>query len=394
MPVHSNEPVSAADCPAAEQLLLTIGRAGVLSSRAIAAEELETLLSLLGPPSERQRSNLKRATDIVLVEEGDLHLLAPHGRDVRRRRLCHGACASDARLMSTAALKRELALLRSSLAALKPSQSAGLDNPVAWAERIAGLTLDPWQRDVLLSAAPRLLLNATRQSGKSTVAALKAARTVLEGGLAVVVSPSLRQSGFLFRKLSRHLVASDAAFRRETLTEVELVSGGLAVSLPGDRPAMLRGLSLRHEGPAVLIVDEASRVRDELWATISPMLAAAPAAQQILLSTPAGASGEFHRAWSSDEDWERVQSLPINARAFLLSILPPSASDLATLSTGRSTSAPSSQRQAASLTPRYWPICSAMMLRMSLIGRRQLCMDAWSIASCSKSSSLTLHSPS
>ena len=91
------------------------------------------------------------------------------------------------------------------------------------------------------------------------------------------------------------------------MTEVELVSGGLAVSLPGDRPAMLRGLSLRHDGPAVLIVDEASRVRDELWATISPMLAAAPAAQQILLSTPAGASGEFHRAWSSGEDWERVQ---------------------------------------------------------------------------------------
>ena len=59
---------------------------------------------------------------------------------------------------------------------------------------------------------------------------------------------------------------------------------------------MLRGLSLRHDGPAVLIVDEASRVRDELWATISPMLAAAPAAQQILLSTPAGAGGEFHRA--------------------------------------------------------------------------------------------------
>ena len=209
--------------------------------------------------------------------------------------------------MSTATLKRELALLRSSLAALTPSQSVTLDDPIAWAERIAGLALDPWQRDVLLSAAPRLLLNATRQSGKWTAAGLKAAWTVLQGGLAVVVSPSLRQSGFLFRKLTRHLVASEAAFRRETLTEVELVSGGLAVSLPGDRPAMLRGLSLRHDGPAVLIVDEASRVRDELWATISPMLAAAPAAQQILLSTPAGASGEFHRAWSSGEDWERVQ---------------------------------------------------------------------------------------
>ena len=118
--------------------------------------------------------------------------------------------------MSTAALKRELALLRSSLAALTPAQSAALDDPVAWAERTAGLNLDPWQRDVLLSLSPRLLLNATRQSGKSTVAALKAAWTVLQGGLAVVVSPSLRQSGFLFRKLARHLVASNASFRRET----------------------------------------------------------------------------------------------------------------------------------------------------------------------------------
>src|SRR5215207_3786099 len=70
MPVHSI--VETADCPAAEQLLLTIGRAGVLSSRAIAAGELETLLRLLGPPSERQRSDIRRATDIVLVENGKL----------------------------------------------------------------------------------------------------------------------------------------------------------------------------------------------------------------------------------------------------------------------------------------------------------------------------------
>ena len=63
-------PLSAADGPAAEQVLLTVGPAGVLSSRAITAGELETLLRLLGPPSERQRSDLKRATDVVLVEDG------------------------------------------------------------------------------------------------------------------------------------------------------------------------------------------------------------------------------------------------------------------------------------------------------------------------------------
>ena len=61
-------PIVEADCPATEQLLLTIGRAGVLSNRAIGAEELDTLLRLLGLPSERQREGIKRATDILLIE--------------------------------------------------------------------------------------------------------------------------------------------------------------------------------------------------------------------------------------------------------------------------------------------------------------------------------------
>jgi hypothetical protein len=34
--------------------------------------ELETLLRILGPPSERQQSDLQRATDVVLIEEGRL----------------------------------------------------------------------------------------------------------------------------------------------------------------------------------------------------------------------------------------------------------------------------------------------------------------------------------
>jgi hypothetical protein len=40
--------------------------------RAIAEKQFDTLLRLLGPPSERRGSDLKRATDIVLVEEGKL----------------------------------------------------------------------------------------------------------------------------------------------------------------------------------------------------------------------------------------------------------------------------------------------------------------------------------
>ena len=73
-----------------EQHLLTIGRAGVLSSRAIAAAELETLLRLLGPPSERQRSDLKRATDIVLIENGALIYWPRTGKQFHIRDAAHG----------------------------------------------------------------------------------------------------------------------------------------------------------------------------------------------------------------------------------------------------------------------------------------------------------------
>ena len=188
-------------------VLLTVGRAGALSSRAIGAGELETLLRLLGPPSERQRSDLKRATDIVLVEDGHLIYWPRTGSCLRTLPMRWGACRrrSHEHRCSPARAGAAPQLARSSDTSSSPPRSM---IPSSGPSALAGLNLDPWQRDVLLSAAPRLLLNATRQSDKSTAAALKAAWTVLQGGLAVVVSPSLRQSGFLFRKLTRHLITS------------------------------------------------------------------------------------------------------------------------------------------------------------------------------------------
>ena len=59
-------------CPIVERLRVSPHASRVLSSRAIAGGELEELLRLFGPLAERQRTDLKRATDIVLVEEGKL----------------------------------------------------------------------------------------------------------------------------------------------------------------------------------------------------------------------------------------------------------------------------------------------------------------------------------
>jgi hypothetical protein len=195
-----------------------------------------------------------------------------------------------------AGLRKQIAELRTLAAHFAdPEPQAHDEDPIVWAERVSGLVLDPWQRDVLLAKDARLAILCCRQSGKSTTVALKAADLVRRGGMAVVVAPSLRQSSLLFRTLNRLLVAGGESFRHETATELETLRGGLALCLPGDRP---------------------------MWATISPMLAAAPLAHQALLSTPAGASGEFHRVMTSHEPgWKRItvraNDCPRIASAFL-----------------------------------------------------------------------------
>src|SRR5215212_8775207 len=66
-----------------------------------------------------------------------------------------------------------------------------------------GLTLDAWQRDALQSDARQLLVNVTRQGGKSTVAALLGLHEILsrKNALVLAVSPGERQSKLLFRTL-------------------------------------------------------------------------------------------------------------------------------------------------------------------------------------------------
>jgi len=67
----------------------------------------------------------------------------------------------------------------------------------------AGLSPDPWQTRLLRSSAQRILLLCSRQAGKSTASAALALRVALlePQALVLLCSPSLRQSGELFRKV-------------------------------------------------------------------------------------------------------------------------------------------------------------------------------------------------
>lgn len=171
--------------------------------------------------------------------------------------------------------------------------------------RATGQEPDAWQREVLRSTAPRILLNCSRQSGKSTVAATIAVYEALvaAGGLILLLSPSLRQSQELFRKVldvyagAGRPVASDT----ENRLTLELANGSRIISLPGTEKT-IRGYS----GVRLLLVDEASRVEDSLYASIRPMLAVS-GGRLVALSTPWGQRGWWHAAWISDEPWLRVE---------------------------------------------------------------------------------------
>jgi len=171
--------------------------------------------------------------------------------------------------------------------------------------REAGITPDPWQERLLRSDSPRILLNCCRQSGKSTISALLAAHTALyhPGSLVLVLSPTLRQSQELFRKCLAVYRALDRPVpaEAETKLSLELENGSRIISLPG-KESTTRGFS----AVALLVVDEAARVPDELYYSIRPMLAVS-GGRLAALSTPFGTRGWWYEAWRSAEPWERYE---------------------------------------------------------------------------------------
>jgi hypothetical protein len=167
-----------------------------------------------------------------------------------------------------------------------------------------GLTPDPWQEALLRSAAPRILLLCSRQSGKSTVTALLALHQAIyqPESLILLLSPSLRQSQELFKKVQTvyRLLNVPAPLAAESALRYEFVNGSRMVALPGIE-ANVRGYS----GVGLLVIDEAARVLDDLYYSVRPMLAVS-GGRLVALSTPWGKRGWFHHEYKHGDGWERV----------------------------------------------------------------------------------------
>jgi len=177
-------------------------------------------------------------------------------------------------------------------------------NPVLFA-RLLGFNPDPWQEKVLSSSSKRLMLNCSRQSGKSTTASILALHRAIfyPENLILLVSPSLRQSSELFRKVGEQLkkLQCKPKLVEDNKLSCTLDNKSRIVSLPSSE-GTIRGYS----GASLIIEDEASRVDDELYRAIRPMLAVSNG-RLALMSTPFGKRGHFHKEWSEGEGWEKVE---------------------------------------------------------------------------------------
>lgn len=170
----------------------------------------------------------------------------------------------------------------------------------------AGIDLDPWQRDCLLDTSPQVLMNCSRQSGKSTVDAIDAVSTALSytSALVLLLSPSLRQSTELFRKCLDVYRALDRKIpaHAESALRLELRNGSRIIALPGTE-GTIRGYS----GAKLLVIDEASRVEDALYRSVRPMLAVSRGRLRAS-STPFGKQGWWWEAWSlGGSAWQRYE---------------------------------------------------------------------------------------
>jgi hypothetical protein len=117
-----------------------------------------------------------------------------------------------------------------------------------------------------------------------------------------MIAPTERQAYALFEKtfnwlLENHKTKIAKGKDKPTKTKITLKNGTKIYCLPTG----IAGLGIRFLTVHRLYVDEASRVPEEVWTAVTPMLLTT-GGDTILLSTPAGADGHFARVWRNDEE--------------------------------------------------------------------------------------------
>jgi len=184
-------------------------------------------------------------------------------------------------------------------------RAEAVPDPVEFARTRLKFEPDEVQADVLRSTAKRGILCCSRQFGKTTVSAAKAIHRAFTqpGSLIVVASPGERQSGNWMQCAAEMLAQLGIRKKGDGYNRLSLAfpNGSRIVGLP-DAEEKVRGFS----GLSMLFVDEASRVSEEMFTSVWPMLAVSDG-EFWMMSTPYGKRGYFYEEWEHGGDrWKRV----------------------------------------------------------------------------------------
>ena len=179
-------------------------------------------------------------------------------------------------------------------------------DPAIWIKEVLGIKPDPWQADLLRSRSKRIILNCSRQSGKSTIcAALGLHESIYRRpSFGMAIAPSQDQSGELMMKFDEFRQAVELTSEyldTDTKLAVKFANGNRFIARPGSAKTS-RGKS----AVTLLLEDEAAWVDDLLKRSVSPMLAVS-GGRYIMMSTPFGKRGHFHDTWTTAKGWEKYE---------------------------------------------------------------------------------------
>ena len=177
-------------------------------------------------------------------------------------------------------------------------------DPVLWAREVLGYHPDPWQAKLLRSRSSKIILNCSRQSGKSTTcAALGLHESIYRRpSFGLVIAPSQDQSAELMLKFDEFRGAVELPsdyLSTDTKLAVRFSNGNRFIARPGSKKS-----SRSFSAVTLLLEDEAARVPDPLYSSVRPMLAVSNG-RHILMSTPFGKQNHFFKIWDEQRDiWE------------------------------------------------------------------------------------------
>lgn len=163
------------------------------------------------------------------------------------------------------------------------------------------IKLDKWQEDVLKTKGNCCVCSG-RQTGKSTVIAIKAAEFVIKNPRkqVLIISVTEDQAIELLMKVilyiqDKYKNSIKTGKERPTKSVLRLKNG----SIVRTKAVGMSGLGVRGFTIDMLIADEAAFMPEDVWAAVTPMLLTT-GGDIILLSTPHGKKGYFYDCYNNE----------------------------------------------------------------------------------------------